>query len=172
MHRDIARSLVFLALTWLLVSVVGPAPPPPRTGQTHLTPVPPLNVVHNAPDRRCRRHDRRPPSPAGSAPCSAPGRCDRDLALGRSAPCSAPDPSGRDLDRPPATRGTRRGRRGAGARRRGCRGGQAWRSSAGGRLRNVRVGLLNVQSLLPKVISLQHDELRRYNHDFYVLNET
>ena len=172
MHRDIARSLVFLALTWLLVSVVGPAPLPPRTGQTHQIPVPPLNVVHNTSDRRCPRHGRRPPSPAGSAPCSAPGRRDRGRALGRSAPCSAPDPSGRDLDRPPATRGTRRGRRGAGARRRGCRGGQAWRSSAGGRRRNVLVGLLNVQSLLPKVVSLQHDELRRYNHDLYVLTET
>ena len=33
-------------------------------------------------------------------------------------------------------------------------------------------GLLNVQSLLPKVVSLQHDELRRYNHDLYVLTET
>ena len=56
---------------------------------------------------------------------------------------------------------------------RGCRGGQAWRprSSGGGR-RNVLVGALNIQSLLPKIVALQHDELHRLNYDIFIITET
>ncbi|KAF0292859.1 hypothetical protein FJT64_009231 [Amphibalanus amphitrite] len=32
--------------------------------------------------------------------------------------------------------------------------------------------MLNIQSLLPKVVSLQHDQLKRFEYDFFVLTET
>ena len=68
---------------------------------------------------------------------------------------------------------TRRGRRGAGARRRGSRGGQAWRRSGnGGRRRRLLAGMINIQSLLPKTVSLQHDYLNRHRYDLCVLTET
>ena len=68
---------------------------------------------------------------------------------------------------------TRRGRRGASARRRGCRGGGAWRRSGpGGRLQNLLAGLINIESLVPKIASLQHDHLNRLNYDVCVITET
>ena len=68
---------------------------------------------------------------------------------------------------------TRRGRRGASARRRGCRGGRAWRRSGpGGHWQSLLAGLINIQSLLPKITPLQHDYLNRLDYDLCVVTET
>ena len=40
------------------------------------------------------------------------------------------------------------------------------------RRRNVLVGALNIQSLLPKIVALQHDELHRLNYDIFIITET
>ncbi|KAF0311130.1 hypothetical protein FJT64_018016 [Amphibalanus amphitrite] len=32
--------------------------------------------------------------------------------------------------------------------------------------------MINIQSLLPKIASLQHDQLNRFDHDFFLLTET
>ena len=154
MHRYIARCLVSLVLTCLLVSAARPAPLPAWTGHVRQPPVLPPDGAHSTPTRRCRRHPCRPPSRPPASPLES-GDHDRDPG------------------RPPAARGTRRGRRDASARRRGCRGGQTWRPrfSGGGR-RYVLVGALNIQSLLPKIAALQHDELHRLNYDFFIITET
>ena len=68
---------------------------------------------------------------------------------------------------------TRRGRSGAGARRRGCRGGGAWRRSGpGGHQQSLLMRLINIQSLLTKTVSLQHDHLNRLHYDFCAITET
>ena len=152
MHRDLAWQLVFLAVVHLVTLAAGPAP---LTGHrsrpdttTPLTLLPSTDETHH---RHCRRRALRP----------------------RNA--SAPPPGRGDLDptQPRVTRSTRRGRRGPSARRRGSRGGQAWRgSTTNGRRHNLLLGLINIQSLLPKTIELQHDHLNRLNYDFCALTET
>ena len=153
MHRDIAHHLVFLALTYLLVSVSGPALLPADTRHAQSPPVP------------CHHDDRR-------TYCRA---CNRSPYRPAPAPLCQPQPcrGGSDLERPPGGGVTRRDRRGASARRRGCRGGQAWRRSGpGGRQRNLLMGLINIQSLLPKIAALQHDHLNRLQHDVCIITET
>ena len=150
MHRDIARHLVFLVLTYLLVSAATPADWDPRA-----PPSPPVWQHNNR--RTCRRAARPPLQPA---------------------PASQPQPGrgGSDLTQPPGARSasvTRRGRRGASARRRGCRGGRAWRRPGpDGRQQGLLIGLINVQSLLPKIAALQHDHLNRLQYDACVITET
>lgn len=152
MHRDIARHLVLLALTHLLVSTAGPSPLPATTRA-----LPPPVPYHHDDDRRtCRRTTRSPfPTVLGAASPPQSGR------------------SGPDIQRPSSGHVTRRGRRSAGARRRGCRGGRVWRcSGTGDQRRCLLAGMINIQSLLPKIASLQHDHLNRLNYDVCVLTET
>ena len=50
---------------------------------------------------------------------------------------------------------------------------QGWRRTGpGSRQRNLLVGLLNIQSLLPKITALQHEHLNRLQYDICVLTET
>ena len=150
MHRDLTRSIWFLLLTFLLVTAAA------STGRDG-DPGDPLPPLHD----RCRHS-------AGRRSCQHADRSHR-----APAPATLSARSGPDLDWPPAARTTHRGRRGARARRRGCRGGQAWRrSSADGRKWTMMIGMLNIQSLLPKIAVLQHEELRRFDHDCFVLTET
>ena len=152
MHRDITRHLVLLSLTYLLVSAARPAPLP--TSTTSAPPPPLVPHYRDDDDRRTCRHSTRSPFLA-PAPQPQTGRSDPDCA------------------RPPGGGVTRRGRRGASARRRGCRGGRAWRRSGpGGRRRCVMAGLINIQSLLPKIASLQHEHLNRLDYDFCIITET
>ena len=113
-----------------------------------------------------------PPSPKSSAAVQFP--IWRHSASSWSQP--RPDHCGNDLEWPPGGAGgavTRRGRRGASASRRGCRGGQAWRRSGpSGRQRCLLAGLINIQSLLPKIASLQHEHLNRLHYDICVITET
>ena len=154
MHRDNARHLVLLALTYLLVSAAVPAPLPTNTTRARSPPVP---YYHNDERRTCRHTARSLLLPAPQPrPLPRPGR-------------SGPD----QLQRSPGGGVTRRGRRGASARRRVCRGGRAWRRSGlDGRQRNLLMGLINIQSLLPKITDLQHDHINRLNYDICVLTET
>ena len=150
MHRDVARHLVLLALTYHLVSAAGPA----LLDSTLRAPSPPVPFHHND-DRRTCRHTARSPFLTAPRLRPGPGRTDPDLA------------------RSPGGGVTRRGRRGASARRRGCRGGRAWRRSGpDGHQRNLLMGLINIQSLLPKITDLQHDHLNRLHYDICVLTET
>ena len=88
----------------------------------------------------------------------------------RPLPRSQPDCCGPDPQRAPGGHVTRRG---ASARRRGCRGGRAWRRTGpDGCQRSLLMGLINVQSLLPKIAALQHDHLNRLHYDICVLTET
>ena len=153
MHRDIAHHLVFLALTYLLVSAAGSALLPADT--RHAQP-PPVPCHHDDRPTYCRACNRSPYRPAPAPRC-------------QPQPCRG----GSDLERPPGGGVTRRGRRGASARRRGSRGGQVWRRSGlGGRQRNLLLGLINIQSLLPKIAALQHDHLNRLQYDVCIITET
>ena len=109
-----------------------------------------LHHHHQDDDRRTCRHTARPPFLTAPAPQPRP-------QSGRG---------GTDLEWPPGGGVTRHGRRGASARRRGCRGGRAWRRSGpGGRQQNLLAGLINIQSLMTKIASLQHDHLNRLDYD-------
>ena len=75
------------------------------------------------------------------------------------------DPGGRPIR-------TRRGRRAPGARRRGSRGGRSREGRpAAGNGASLTVGLINIQSLKPKLLQLS-DQLHRGNYDLMALNET
>ena len=98
MHRDLARHLVFLSLTYLLVSAAGPAPL--LTGS--LSSPPPLpDFCHRDDDRRNCRHATRSLCLAVPAP--------------QPRPLSRPGRTGPDPQRPTGGGVTRRGRRGASA---------------------------------------------------------
>ncbi|KAF0298489.1 hypothetical protein FJT64_004166 [Amphibalanus amphitrite] len=161
MHRDTAHHLVLLVLTFLLVSAARPAPLPASARRAP----PPLPFHTDNDDRRtCRRAAR---SPFLAAPAPLP--CAHTL----SPTGSPPGRSGPAAERAPGDHVTRRGRRGASARRRGCRGGRAWRRSGpGGRRQNLLAGLINIQSLLPKILTLQHEHLNRLDYDICVITET
>ena len=82
----------------------------------------------------------------------------------------------RDLDLLPADRPgvrppVRRGRSGARARRRGCRGGQRWRAGGNRRRDELLVTSLNIQSLLPKILPLRR-VIADTGADIIVLSET
>ena len=145
MHRDLAWQLVFLAAVHLVTLAAGPAPLTGHRSRPDTTT--PLTLLPSTDETTHHRH------------------CRRRAVRPRNA--SAPPPGRGDLDptQPRVTRSTRRGRRGPSARRRGSRGGQAWRGSAtNGRRRNLLIGLITFSPCFRRSsrfsITSQQDELR------------
>ena len=145
-HRDLLRLVVLLAVTNALVLAATPAVPPPPSLSPHRP--------HHWRSAFCGTRDPvrdLDPAPAGRG--SGPADC--VPGAGSAMPCGrTADPGGRP-------RRTRRGRRGPGARRRGSRGGRHRdRQPAAGGGVSLTVGLLNIQSVKPKLLELSDGVMR------------
>ena len=142
-HRDLLRLLVLLVVVRAVVHIATPATRPPR----HAARVPALSTG----DLDSVSRDR----PAQSTPAGA----------GSALPAGPSADYGR-------RRRTRRGRRAPSARRRGSKGArhrEAHQRPAPGA--GLIIGVLNVQSLKPKLLELA-DHLHRGKYDLMSLTET
>lgn len=140
-HRDLLRSIVVLAVVRALVQAASPASRPPA-------------VRSHRPAQESSRDLELSPDPA-------PADC--VLGTGSAPPADQSESSVR------RSRQTRRGRRAPGARHRGSRGGR--RRSAATLGSCLTIGLINIQSLKPKLLELA-DQLHNDRYDLMGICET
>ena len=148
-HRDLLRLVVLLIVVRALVDVVTTA-----TGGSPLRPA---------------RHSLR----GAAALASDLEPAGRDLTRSLPAGTGSAPPVGQSADSGSRRRRTRRGRRAPSAKRRGSRGARhrAWsgcRPAAGA---GLIIGVLNIQSIKPKLLELT-DQLHRGKYDLMCLAET